>query len=312
MEQTPTEANILISGAGGGFDFLCGLPLAYELKQQGHTVVFSNYSFTDLRLLKGEQSAENLYRITTKSALEGNATYFPEGLFAQWYLQEYGAEVPFYCYKNIGVLPLKIIFNTIRKLHDINVIIVMDGGVDGIFKGNEYGLGTPSIDSVSMIAANESLISEKYYVITAFGSEGVGDEISHAEALQRISDLSTKDAYYGVSALLKNTPAAQALIKASEFVFSQMPKHQHSNIICSILKALNGKFGFCKVNEKTENDPIWLSVLTSMYWFFDLDSTAKMKLFYSESLNTSTVAALSDLIEQCRGDTTKARPCIPI
>lgn len=37
------QSNVLISGAGGGFDFLCGLPLAHELQNQGHRIVFSNY-----------------------------------------------------------------------------------------------------------------------------------------------------------------------------------------------------------------------------------------------------------------------------
>ena len=39
---------VLIAGAGGGFDFLCGLPIALELEALGHSVHFANYSFTNL------------------------------------------------------------------------------------------------------------------------------------------------------------------------------------------------------------------------------------------------------------------------
>jgi hypothetical protein len=306
-----SKSNILIAGAGGGFDFLCGLPLAHELKAQGHNIIFSNYSFTDLESVNCEKAAAELYEITSASSLT-NGTYFPEGLFAKWYRSECKEEISVYCYRNIGVLPLINCFNIIQDLHEIDAVIVIDGGVDGIFRGDEYDLGTPTMDSISMIAANESGIKEKFYVMTAFGSEGVGQEISHAEVLQRISELTKNNAYYGVTALLKNDDAAHSLINASRSIFNKMPEYQHSNIVCSILKALDGEFGFCAVNAKTELNPIWVSPLTSMYWFFDLDKTAKMKLYYEAALKTSAVHELSEIINAQRKNSVKIKMGIPI
>jgi len=306
-----SDSTILIAGAGGGFDFLCGLPLAYELEAQGHRVIFSSYSFTDLKSVDCESLKDRLYKITSLSLLR-NGTYFPEGFFAKWYLTKNKKEIPVYCYNNVGVLTLTEYFNTISSLHKINAVIVIDGGVDGIFRGDEYGLGTPSIDSISMIAANECNIKEKYYVMTGFGSEGVGDEVSHAEVLQRISDLVKNNTYFGVTALLKNCGAANCFIDAAEYIFGRMPAHQHSNIVCSILKSISGEFGFNAVNTKTEINPIWISALTSMYWIFDLNGAAKMKLFYNKALKTDTVQEISKLIENYRGNAAKLRMTIPL
>ena len=45
----PADSHVLIIGAGGGFDFLCGVPLGLELQNQGHEVHYASYSFTDLK-----------------------------------------------------------------------------------------------------------------------------------------------------------------------------------------------------------------------------------------------------------------------
>jgi hypothetical protein len=63
------KSNVLIAGAGGGFDVFAGLPLSYELRSRGHVVRLFNYSFTDLERAKCET--------TIKEA--GNCLYGFEG-----------------------------------------------------------------------------------------------------------------------------------------------------------------------------------------------------------------------------------------
>jgi hypothetical protein len=46
--------NILVAGAGGGYDVFCGLPLCFSLKRAGKTVHLANLSFG------GTRYAENL------------------------------------------------------------------------------------------------------------------------------------------------------------------------------------------------------------------------------------------------------------
>lgn len=49
----PPQSTVLVAGAGGGFDFLCGLPIVLELEAAGHTVHIANYSFTNLGAVRG-------------------------------------------------------------------------------------------------------------------------------------------------------------------------------------------------------------------------------------------------------------------
>jgi hypothetical protein len=45
------KKNILIAGAGGGFDIFAGLPLYFTLRNMGKTVHLANYSFSASILL---------------------------------------------------------------------------------------------------------------------------------------------------------------------------------------------------------------------------------------------------------------------
>ena len=46
LNQLKDSQNILIAGAGGGFDVFCGLPIYFTLKEMGKTVHLANLSFS--------------------------------------------------------------------------------------------------------------------------------------------------------------------------------------------------------------------------------------------------------------------------
>ena len=45
---------------------------------------------------------------------------------------------------------------------------------------------------------------------------------------------------------------------------------------------------------------MWISALTSLYWFFDLDAVAKAKPYRNEVLKTDNGTDVSDAIEKTR------------
>ncbi|MCX7746923.1 MAG: DUF1152 domain-containing protein [Clostridia bacterium] len=291
------ESNILLAGAGGGFDFLCALPLALKLMNEGHNVFFANYSFTSL--LKVGNSlwvSDEILEVTYESFIE-DTEYFPELYLSKWFKEVKGINMPIYCFPRIGVRPLLRAYDFLKAHLKIDEVLIVDGGVDGIFRGDEYDLGTPSMDSISIIAASLSSIEKKYYIFTAFGSEGVNKEVSHGEALERVSGLIKNDKFYGVSSLLKNTAIGKTFLDAVYYIFERMPSKHHSNIVGSIVKAMEGSFGDTAVNEKTAANPIWVSAFTNMFWYFELEAVAKMKLFYEEVLGSNTVEEVSNSID---------------
>lgn len=46
FEALADSQNILLAGAGGGFDIFSGIPLYFNLTQQGKKVTIANFSFT--------------------------------------------------------------------------------------------------------------------------------------------------------------------------------------------------------------------------------------------------------------------------
>lgn len=81
------------------------------------------------------------------------------------------------------------VFDFLARSIKLDAVMIFDGGVDGLFYGNEYNTGTSSMDTISIIDGSLASVSKRYYGFTAFGSEGSNYEVRHADALMRIAEL---------------------------------------------------------------------------------------------------------------------------
>src|SRR5688572_21873611 len=93
--------NILIAGAGGGFDVFSGLPLYLALRAEGRNVHLANLSFSDL---EGEKRSDALYRVTADLKIE-EGRYFPEHHLCR-YLRSKGVDAPVWALDRTGVAPI--------------------------------------------------------------------------------------------------------------------------------------------------------------------------------------------------------------
>lgn len=296
----PTNSQVLIIGAGGGFDFLCGLPIGLELQKQGHEVHYANYSFTNLKNIRSATwHSTNLLEINADSQINGD-DYFPEKYFAQWFLSRYSIDKSVWCLSCQGVLPTLESYEYLIARHKINVVFCVDGGVDGIFRGDEYDLATPSMDSISVIATSLCSASIKIYVCTAFGTEGAESKVSHAQVLKCMANLIQQDAMLGVSAILKQSDIGKDFMDAVKFIFSKTKPIQRSTIVSTITAGMDGCFGRISVNEKTAERQPWISPLTTLFWFFDANAVAHMKLFYKQAKDSNTVDEVATAIAEVR------------
>src|ERR1035437_2812700 len=79
-----SNKNVMIAGAGGGFDVFAGLPIGLELLRSNNRVVFCNYSFTDLpRVQNATWITEGCLKVSAESTLN-DSSYFPEKYLAEW------------------------------------------------------------------------------------------------------------------------------------------------------------------------------------------------------------------------------------
>jgi len=95
--------NILIAGAGGGFDVFCGLPLYFSLKKSGKTVHLANLSFTELGYCDGERPVPSLVRVVANTS--GSRNYFPEVHLANFLIGRFG-ETPVHAIERTGGQPV--------------------------------------------------------------------------------------------------------------------------------------------------------------------------------------------------------------
>ena len=224
--------NILIAGAGGGYDVFCGLPLYFGLTKAGKRVHLANFSFS--LLTTSEKLSPSMSRVTADT--ERDFAYFPEQCLAQWFRTVEKQEISIYCFKVLeGVKSLLADYQMLVDKLSLDTIILVDGGTDSLMRGDEDDLGTPYEDMLSIAAVNELKIKRKMLACLGFGVDrfhGVSNDLS----FEAIAELTKKKAFLGMFSLVNGTEEAEKYQQAADFVFEQMPKYP-SIVSSSILSA---------------------------------------------------------------------------
>lgn len=265
--------HILLAGAGGGFDFLAGMPIYYTLQALGKTVHIANYSFTDHLMAKHASETveilipEHLLGVSGKTKLA--LPYFPEGYMAQWFQEQPGEDVTIWLIERAGMPMVKQCYLTLIEKLEIEAIILVDGGVDSLMRGDEFGPGTLLEDTISLGAVNQLEIPTKILASIGFGTE-VEEKLCHYHALQNIAEFAAQGGFFGSCALTAQMPAFQFYETIGRYIFEQ-PEHSKSHISTRIIPAVKGGFGNTSMY-KTDKIPgnLCLSPLMSLYWFFDV------------------------------------------
>ncbi len=193
--------------------------------------------------------------------------------------------------------PLREHYAYLVERLQIDTVLVVDGGVDLLLRGDEHSLGTPLWDALTVGAVSQLEVPRKLLASVAFGAER-WDKIAHAQALRRIADLTRTNALLGVSTLLDTTNEGRQFVEAANFIFEQQPEQRPSIVVSALLSALRGEFGERVLNAYTEATPLWISPLLCLYWFFDLRAVAEQKLFLPVLRDTQTIADAADRLQE--------------
>src|SRR3954468_22670647 len=193
--------NILIAGAGGGYDVFCGLPLYFVLKSAGKTVHLANLSSGALGFCDAENPAPALWRITPRTAAN---KYFPEMHLSAWLTERYG-ETPVFAIEPSGARRVRAAYEWLVQTLKPDAIVLVDGGTDSLMRGDEAGLATPEGDAVSLLAVQSlSGVSKKLLACLGFGVD-THHGVCHAHFLENVAALARDDAYLGAWSLANNS-----------------------------------------------------------------------------------------------------------
>jgi hypothetical protein len=303
IDQLEDAHNILIAGAGGGFDIFCGLPLFFWLKKAGKTVHLANLSSGALGFCDAENPAPALWRITPQTAA---TKYFPEMHLSRWLTERYG-ETPIFAIEPVGARPVNAAYAWLGRTLKPDTVILVDGGTDSLMRGDEAGLATPEGDAVSLLAAHALVdVPQKLLVCLGFGIDAHGG-VCHAHFLENVAALSRDDAYLGAWSLAHDSEEFQQYREACEFTFARLPQ-QPSIVNTSIIAAVAGGFGDVHSTKRTEGSTLFINPLMALYWGFHLDGVVHRNLYLDQIKATDTAEEVALAIEQFRDSLPKTRP----
>lgn len=293
LDRLQNSQHILIAGAGGGFDIFAGLPLYFTLRDLGKTVHLANYSFTDFTLAEAacQQPMEKLFPKVlqgTRGGVTANLPYLPEPLLADWFRNQRSEEVIVWMLVGEGAQPATEGYRSLVDHLGIEAIILVDGGVDSIMRGNEAGAGTLLEDSITLTAVSALTdVPVKIQACIGFGTE-VEENVCHYNALENMAALVKAGAFWGSCALTPEMEVFKLYESACLYVWEQ-PGHHKSHISTRVIPAVRGEFGNHHLYDYHKGTNILVSPLMSLYWFFD----------------ARTVIDHNELIDVLRGTRTK-------
>lgn len=283
---------VLLAGCGGGYDVLGAIPLAHQLRARGVGVELASLSFSYLNGLEAARDAEhpNLYGVDAGAATEH--AYCPEAWLAKWLDEEYGGGHLVWSFDKTGVRPLARAYRALVERLAIDAIILVDGGIDAVLRGDETSLGTPAEDLTSLAAV--TAVPRVPIVLACVGmSSELRDGIAHAQVFERMAELARANAYLGAAALVPGLAACDAYVRAVEYVFAGQMHQKRSHVHSVITRSLAGEFG-------AKAPHVWLSPLTSMFWYFDAREAARSHVFLDELRDTESIWEVVTRIEAAR------------
>lgn len=299
FEELKESKTILLAGAGGGFDIFSGIPLYFNLKRQGKKVILANFSFTWLAETTAEKIFPYCYKIRSSDRDLSGRNYFPEKYLKLW-LGLQGETVDVYGFERTGVNPLKDAYKYLIKKHEIDTVLLVDGGTDSLMFGDEDGLGTPQEDICSMAAVYRSGIKKQYLLNVGFGIDHFHG-VSHFRFLENVAEIMKEGGYLGIFQITKEMVEAERYMEAIKFANEKM-RGMKSIVSNSIVSALEGEYGNHHRTIRTKGSELWINPLMTIYWCFDLRKVVRKIKYYDRIKDVNTIGAFNRELSKYRNE----------
>lgn len=237
------------------------------------------------------------------------AAYFPEFHLSRWFREARGEDVTVWCFAKNGAQSLLADYRTLTAHLGVDAIVLIDGGVDSLSRGDEARMGTILEDGLSLSAVHQlAEVPLRLLACLGFGAER---EVSHAHILENVADLTAYGAFLGSCSLVREMEPVRAYEAALDYLHAQ-PIQEPSIINASVLSAIRGHYGDFHLLKRTQGSRLWINPLMAMYWLFDLPAVAERSRFLSEIAWTETPEeALRSLMLWRQKITPRAATAVP-
>jgi len=266
-----TNRKVLLVGAGGGWDIFGGLPLLHEWQDRSE-VVLANFS----SILEGF------------SVRPASAPDHPEGKLAE------ALGMPVYVSGKAGFKTLRVGYEQLLQEHPCDTIILVDGGVDSLMRGDEEGCGSIFQDTLSLCVVDALAVPTKILACIGFGTE-TEEGVCHYRALENMAALTREGGFLGSCSLTRDMEAFQYYEHICRKVFACPGLRSH--VQTRIIPAVHGEFGRYEMYNDADacldllsDMPPFVSPLAPIYWFFDVATVARRNLLIPALAETDTFA----------------------
>lgn len=283
---------LLLMGAGGGYDIFGAVPLFTALRAAGKVPHLAGVSFASLGTLSGcvaQPDYPSLFAVSADAAT-GEA-YCPEAWLAKWAQERLSYTEPVWALAKTGVRPLRAALQHLVERLELDTIILVDGGIDLVLKGNESSIGTPAEDLASLQAVR-GLRVPSFVMCVGFGAE-LREGIPHAQVLERIAELERGDGYLGAVSLSREGAEGAAYLDALSFVREGQAEQRGTHIHHVVRSAMQGRYG-------EDGSDVWFSPLASIAWFFSVQALADSHEFAHHLEDTETIWDVTVAVRACR------------
>jgi hypothetical protein len=277
--------NILLVGMGGGYDIFCGMPIYYELRKAGKNVILGNLTTSQLpKNTEGEQLNPNLIGIGQTNSgflkrLSFAKTEKPinacEQHLVEFLANHYSDKPAIWCFQRTGVQPMLKSYQQLIQKYEIDTVVLIDGGVDSLIKGDENQQGTLIEDILSIAAVHALKKVDKYLICLGFGTER---DIFYGDILENIAALTKIKAFLGSCALFQGMDCYDFYEKSVLFAQNHKDAVGTSVVNSSVIAAARGEYGNVHLIPKTYDSLLWINPLMNLFWCFDLDKVATWNL----------------------------------
>jgi len=281
----PTVKTVLLSGCGGGFDFVHAMTLYPDLMRLGKNVVIGSNSFGNPNRIEGEapivfsEGHALAKRVTAASIPDPH--YGPEVHLCAFLDERYPQHGPHFAYayyaRSFTVSLLRRFYQQLIAEHAIDAIILLDGGSDSLMVGDEEGLGDPIEDatSVAAVASLDSLKLKLLFCISLGTDRYL--HVSDAASLRAVAELTVSGGFRGALSLTPDHPGFKFYQNCIEYIYAR--QGFRSVHVGMILSSVTGHFGGDSVppplvETRVKADKLFVWPLMAMLWAFDVDRVA--------------------------------------
>lgn len=283
--RSPACRNVLLCGCGGGFDFVHGMLLYPELIGLGKQVTIGSYSFGETEKI-GEpanvvyQNDPALVKQVTANT-GADPVYAPEIHLCSYLDAAHAHRSPhsIYAYyaRDFTVTKLHEFYSQLVDEHDIDTVVLVDGGTDSLMVGDEAGLGDP-IEDLTSIAAVDRLdkVRTKILLSVGFGLDRFNG-VSDASSMRAVAELTHDGGFLGSISIERDSEPFRFYRAAVEHIHTR--QRFASTVGGAIISAAEGYYGGDTVppalsRKLTEKSRFHIWPLMSMIFGFDLPAVA--------------------------------------